>query len=184
MWSWRLRKRQYFDKTCARGKWDDVLRYIKRSRHLDKATKTGSTVLHHVCCFQPPLNIVQEIVALYPGMIMVMDICGRLPLHEACRYKAPKEVVDFLADSYSSAPLIQDRQGKTPLHYAADAEFVHDYLLLDVVMSLSVSYPRSLSFRDSRGLTPVDIIASNCGRCAPLVPTMISGMASPFQQLI
>ena len=109
---------------------------------------------------------------------MVADICGRLPLHDACRYKASKEVVDLLVDTYSQATYIQDRQGKTPLHYAADAGFIHDYLLLDVILSLSVSNPRSLHIRDSRGWTPLDAIVTSCGRHSSELTTSLSEIAA------
>lgn len=158
-----MRRRQYFNLYCAKGKWEDVLRHIEFSRHLDKISKTGSTILHQVCCFQPPRKVVERIVALYPKLIMVVDICGRLPLHEACRYKASLEVIEFMLDAYSRAAFIQDRQGKTPLHYASDVGFAHDYLLLDVILSLSARYPHTLTFQDSRGMTPVDIILTSHG---------------------
>jgi ankyrin repeat protein len=158
-----MRRRHYFNLVCAKGKWDDVLRHLEISRHLDKISKTGSTILHQVCCFQPPRKVVERIVALYPKLIMVVDICGRLPLHEACRYKASLEVIEFMVDAYSRAAYIQDRQGKTPLHYASDVGFAHDYLLLDVILSLSARCPHTLTFQDSRGMTPVDIILTSFG---------------------
>lgn len=173
-----MRRRHYFNLICARGKWDLVLRHLERSRHLDKVSKTGSTILHQVCCFQPPLKVVERITTLYPRLIMVVDICGRLPLHEACRYKASLEVVDFLVDTYSRAAYMQDRQGKTPLHYASDVGLAHDYILLDVILSLSARCPHSLSFRDSRGMTPVDIIFTCCGRRASSFITHLSEIIS------
>lgn len=183
LWNLRMRRRRYFERTCARGQWDNVLKHIHMSRHLDKPTKTGSTILHHVCCFQPPVHVVQEIISRYPGMIMVADICGRLPLHDACRYKASKEVVNCLVDAYSRATCIQDRQGKTPLHYAADAGFIHDYLLLDVILSLSVSNPHSLHIQDSRGWTPLDAIVRSCGRHSTELTTSLSEIAAMKEPL-
>jgi len=157
--------------------------HLKKTRHLGKLSKAGSTLLHHVCCFQPPLKVVQEIHSLYPGMVMVRDVFGRLPLHEACRFKASREVVDFLVKSYIAAAYTQDRQGKTPLHYAVDAGLAHEYLLLDVIMSLSVAAPGSLNIRDARGSTPVDILSHRGGREATALIKYLSPMAASYRRL-
>ena len=49
---------------------------------------------------QPPLYIVELLVAAYPEAIEEQDKVGRLPLHTACSNKASLEVIEYLLELY------------------------------------------------------------------------------------
>ena len=154
-----------FKKAIASRDWNKLLIMLKAaSTHdLKESKKTGETLLHRVCCYDPPLDVVQRLYSLSPEMIRKPDVFGRLPLHSACRFNVSPQVTSFLTLSYMAGIYGQDKLGKTPLHYAVGPGFGYQKMQADVIVSLSISAPHMLLCPDGRGETPLDILDKRSG---------------------
>ncbi len=80
----------------------------------------GMTFLHAAVRYNPPSDIIAQMIHLCPHMTAAMDCLDRTPLHVAAGSGASPEVVAMIAHAYPPACDIQDRGGKTPLHFACD----------------------------------------------------------------
>ena len=133
------------------------------------------TVLHAVVRYNPPLDLVEQIIQYCPDMPAVQDCVGRTPLHVAAGLGASAGLLNILAHAYPEACDVQDDGGKTPLHFACDSACIlfkednnvvfygsklppnHDA----VAVLLSYSFQASL-LRDDEGMSPRDLaIQSN-----------------------
>ena len=148
--------------------------------HLDSAVSScsqlnGMTVLHAVVRYNPPSEIVEQIIQYCPDMPAARDCLNRTPLHVAAGSGASAGLLNILARAYPEACDVQDDGGKTPLHVACDSACVlfeedknvvfygrkqppnHDA----VSILLSYSFQASL-LRDDEGMSPRDLaIQSN-----------------------
>ena len=164
--------------------WDSFRSSALSSRdifyHLDSAVSScsqlnGMTVLHAVVRYNPPLDVVKQIIEYCPDMPAARDCLNRTPLHVAAGSGASAGLLNILARAYPEACDVQDDGGKTPLHVACDSACVlfeednnvvfygsklppnHDA----VSILLSYSFQASL-LRDDEGMSPRDLaIQSN-----------------------
>ncbi len=146
--------------------------------HLDSAVSScsqlnGMTVLHAVVRYNPPLDLVGQIIQYCPDMPAAQDCVGRTPLHVATGSGASAGLLNILAHAYPEACDVQDDGGKTPLHFACDSACIlfaednnndgarqppnHDA----VSILLAYSFHASI-LRDDEGMSPRDLaIRSN-----------------------
>ena len=84
----------------------------------------GMTLLHAAIRFNPPLDIVAQMLCLRPHMTASTDCLNRTPLHVAAGCKASTSLIKLIARAYPAACVAQDEEGKTPLHLACDSSCV------------------------------------------------------------
>jgi len=84
----------------------------------------GMTLLHAAVHFNPPLDIVTQMIRLCPHMTAAKDCLDRTPLHVAAGSKASASLLKLLAHTCPAACDVQDEEGKTPLHFACDSSCV------------------------------------------------------------
>lgn len=76
----------------------------------------GMTLLHAAAVYNPPTELVIDMLQISPSLIKLHDDLGRTPLHMAAGSGANPVLIKFLAKIYPAACTIQDVDGKTPLH--------------------------------------------------------------------
>eukprot|EP00984_Skeletonema_dohrnii_P035643 scaffold35653_cov189-Skeletonema_dohrnii-CCMP3373.AAC.2 len=79
------------------------------------------TILHAAVRYNPPLDVIAQMIRLCPHMTAAMDCLGRTPLHVAAGSGASPELIAMIAHAYPPACDVQDRDGKTLLHFACDS---------------------------------------------------------------
>ena len=84
----------------------------------------GMTILHAALRFNPPLDIVAQMIRICPYLTAATDCLNRTPLHVAAGCKASASLIKLIARSYPAACDVQDDEGKTPLHFACDSSCV------------------------------------------------------------
>ena len=135
-------------------------------------TSGSGGVLHFVCRFHPPLDVVQKIVESFPEYIDGIDRDSRLPLHIATRWGASSLVIKFLLQLSPNAEAVQDYLGKTPLILACQSyrrNFVpsieddkNSYpstlkkSMLQIVQALYKTAPEVVSLEDEDGATALE----------------------------
>jgi ankyrin repeat protein len=82
------------------------------------------TLLHAIVKYDPPLDIVAQILEFCPDMPAAEDCLRRTPLHVATRSRAPASLIELLARAHPAACDAQDEERKTPLHFACDSSCV------------------------------------------------------------
>lgn len=78
------------------------------------------SILHAICRFQPPPEIVDLAIRSSPRSTHSLDVLGRSPLHVATGCCASYDTMQVLVRAYKGACAIQDIDGKTPLIIACD----------------------------------------------------------------
>lgn len=82
----------------------------------------GMTLLHAALRYNPPAELILEMLEICPDQLKATDCLGRTPLHVAAGSKVTKpDLIKYLANIYPAACDIQDIDGKTPLHLACDS---------------------------------------------------------------
>eukprot|EP00985_Skeletonema_marinoi_P003507 scaffold1505_cov146-Skeletonema_marinoi.AAC.21 len=84
----------------------------------------GMTLLHAAVRFNPPLDMVAQMIRLCPQMTAATDCLSRTPLHVAAGSKASASLIKLIALACPAACEVQDEEGKTPLHFACDSSCV------------------------------------------------------------
>ncbi|KAL7493569.1 hypothetical protein ACHAWT_004982 [Skeletonema menzelii] len=84
----------------------------------------GMTLLHAAVRFNPPLDIVAQMIRICPHLTAATDCLNRTPLHVAAGSKASASLIKLIARAYPAASVVQDEEGKTPLHFACDSSCV------------------------------------------------------------
>ena len=84
----------------------------------------GMTLLHAAVRYNPPLDIIAQMIRLCPDMPAAKDCLDRTPLHVAAGSKASASVLKLLAHACPAACDVQDEEGCTPLHVACDSSCV------------------------------------------------------------
>ena len=84
----------------------------------------GMTLLHAAVRFNPPLDVVAQMIRICPYLTAATDCLKRTPLHVAAGCKASATLIKRIARAYPAACVIQDEEGKTPLHFACDSSCV------------------------------------------------------------
>jgi ankyrin repeat protein len=82
------------------------------------------TLLHAAVRFNPPLDIVTQMIEFCPHMTAAKDCLDRTPLHVAAGSGASPELLALIAHACPAACDVQDEEGKTPLHFACDSSCV------------------------------------------------------------
>eukprot|EP00567_Pseudictyota_dubia_P007643 CAMPEP_0197445272 /NCGR_PEP_ID=MMETSP1175-20131217/10532_1 /TAXON_ID=1003142 /ORGANISM="Triceratium dubium, Strain CCMP147" /LENGTH=984 /DNA_ID=CAMNT_0042976205 /DNA_START=119 /DNA_END=3073 /DNA_ORIENTATION=+ len=79
----------------------------------------NTAAIHLVCkLVDPPLDIVEALVACSPETVRWQDSNGWLPLHHACANNASGEVLKHLIEAFPEGKVAQDLRHRTPLHFA------------------------------------------------------------------
>lgn len=80
------------------------------------ADKTGHTILHHLCLFWAPIEVIQMALWQCPELASRPNVDGEIPLHWAVRLSAPNECIrSLLKVNRQTATLYRDKQGHSPL---------------------------------------------------------------------
>jgi hypothetical protein len=83
----------------------------------------GCTLLHFICRYQPPLQLVEAVVETWPSLSKkTIPATKQTALHVACQYGSRSDVVKFLLEIYGEAAMMQDINGRLPLHLACRPE--------------------------------------------------------------
>lgn len=128
----------------------------------------GETLLHWVCRFHPPLDILESIYVCSPKCIQQVDKLGRYPIHTACKYGASMIIIAFLLKSCKLTASAQDEMGKTPLHLVAQyyfdnyAESSPDYIpaekaMVEVVKILCLAAKNIVNLEDHNDMSALEI---------------------------
>jgi ankyrin repeat protein len=89
----------------------------------------GMTLLHAATVYNPPTELVIDMLQISPTLIKATDDLGRTPLHMAAGSGVNPDLIKFLANIYPASCVIRDVDGKTPLHHVCDTScglFVND----------------------------------------------------------
>jgi len=81
----------------------------------------GMTLLHASLRFDPPLDVIVDMIRICPDMLAARDCLGRTPLHVAAGSKASASLIKLLANACPEICDAQDEDGKTPLHFLCDS---------------------------------------------------------------
>jgi len=106
------------------GEWENVAHVVIASGFrgiLDMSGATneqGLNILHSVCRFQPPEELVEFILQQRPNLAHEADCWGCYPLHYAARHGSRSAVVKALLAENPSAAMHADKEGRLPLHHA------------------------------------------------------------------
>ncbi|KAL7496403.1 hypothetical protein ACHAWT_004657 [Skeletonema menzelii] len=125
----------------------------------------GMTLLHAVIRYDPPLDVIVEMIRLTPEMV-AKDCLGRTPLHVAAGKQASASQIKILSQACPAACVVQDEEGKTPLHFACDSScvlFEEDYHNESkkppdhaAVMALLSSSTHAATLEDSEEMSPLE----------------------------
>lgn len=125
----------------------------------------GMTLLHAVVRYNPPLEMVAEMMQLCPELVYAKDCLERTPLHVAAGSGASASLVKLLAKSCPEGCNAQDEDGRTPLHLACDSscELFEDSAALprgppsyDVVRTLLSQSLHSVIIEDEDEMSPLE----------------------------
>jgi len=75
--------------------------------------------IHTACALNPPMEIIQALLAANPSGAREVDNKGFLAIHYACSNFALKEVICLLVREYPDSVNVTDPDGMLPLHHAA-----------------------------------------------------------------
>jgi len=81
----------------------------------------GKTFLHACIRYNPPTQLVEKMIKMYPEVLKSVDCHGRTPLHVAAGSRASSTVIKLLTMKNPQACKVQDESGCTPLHYACNS---------------------------------------------------------------
>mmetsp|Transcript_9956 Transcript_9956/g.16672 ORF Transcript_9956/g.16672 Transcript_9956/m.16672 type:complete len:274 (-) Transcript_9956:165-986(-) len=158
--------------------WKQIRRlFLSRESHYEMVAaieacscSASQTMLHYVCRFHPPMDVVMMLYKAYPQAICLKDKKGRYPLHMACRSGASPSVIRFLCAKNPHALSLPDRSGSTPLHYVCqsyerqydptlelDPDLPPEDALVQVVDMICKIAPESLNIEDNEDRNAVEI---------------------------
>jgi ankyrin repeat protein len=115
--------------------------------------------LHKACVLQPPENVIETLLAVYPDATKSRDQDGWLPIHCACFYGADDKTVSLLLGGHSKGAQSKDDEGRLPLHYACLKGASQD--VVDVLLG---SFPKGAMSKDDEGRLPIH---HACSKGAP-----------------
>lgn len=98
-------------------------------RHLASAISScsqlnGMTLLHAAVRYNPPLDVIEQMIEYCPTMPAARDVVNRTPLHVAAGSGASAGLLNIIARANPEACDVQDEGGKTPLHFVCDSSAV------------------------------------------------------------
>ena len=148
--------------------------FVDAGRYLDEnPAMFGANILHIALFNDPPIDIVESILEVFPETPFLADSVGRYPLHIASSLGLSTEIVVMIAKAYRHACLKQDLDGKTPLHFACSLELtlyeeedIHLGNMKElnsgtIVLLVSIT-PRAVHLEDCDDMNPIELaILSN-----------------------
>uniref|UniRef100_A0A7S4JIS8 Uncharacterized protein n=1 Tax=Odontella aurita TaxID=265563 RepID=A0A7S4JIS8_9STRA len=132
---------------------------------------TGSNIVHAICAYDAPIEIVRTILEVCPGMTSERDCFDQTPLHVAVKRASvgtSPACIRALLSQYPAAACMQDRNGMTPLMLACGnmrrVEFSgwsrqrssYTDSLVATIRVLALSAPRAIVIEDENGRTAVE----------------------------
>jgi len=152
-------------------KWSELLDFLNHfvdaasewvtENNSDDTVRWRSLPIHLACEKQPPVDVLFNLVSLYPDGIGQKNYGGDLPIHIACREGASKEVINFMIvhDPFESTSQ-RDCEGRLPLHLAA-----RDGTDIKVIEGLLEINAKAARETDDFGLLPLHWA---CSKNAPV----------------
>jgi ankyrin repeat protein len=112
----KLLTREHLDPIASR-KWKTVLAWIAFCPdELKLLDRKKQTILHHVCLFRAPADVIEMILYAAPELASMRNEDGEIALHWAIRLSAPNEIFRMLlAANPTSGFHARDKDGNTPL---------------------------------------------------------------------
>ncbi|VEU33392.1 unnamed protein product [Pseudo-nitzschia multistriata] len=133
-------------------KYPNIARIKFSGRSIDR-TSAGNLVLHEVCKYNAPIDVVEALNEANEEAIMTKGNAGYLPLHCACAHGGSIKLIRFLQSLFPDATAsVDDEENALPLHLACKVGTIKE----DVYMSLLTSYPAGAKIRDHFGRLPID----------------------------
>lgn len=165
------------------NKWKQVKRAIFFNKSI--ATKcTGCckskcnarhSVLHYVCQFRPPLDVVKTLFKAYPNAVFEKDCKERHALHIACKHGCAPEVIKYLLEKNPEAASKADIKRRTPLllackNFVFESRMSWDIannMLAEVARALTIAAPFVITDEDYKELTALEYAIENAlvGAC-------------------
>jgi hypothetical protein len=156
------------------GEWEKAARIIIGpgfNSVLDMSEVTGEpglNVLHVICRFQPPEEIVEFVLNKCPSLAQEKDARGRYPLHYASGHGSRSAVVKSLLSENAAATMQADNCGRLPLHLACqprrwqpddyeNKEALYMQPGSAVIMALCKTAPASTNVEDNDGYNALEI---------------------------
>lgn len=101
-------------------------RSFKSSSSLYPSVNNSSPLLHIACASPTPLEIIEDLIEIYPDMITKEDEFGNLPLFYAvCNSNIDFEILELLLLHNRNALQIRNKQGALALHLAIENNAKH-----------------------------------------------------------
>ena len=137
------------------------------------------TLLHAAVRFNPPLDIVAQMIRICPHLTAATDCLNRTPLHVAAGCKASSLLIKLIARAYPAACVVQDEEGKTPLHLACDSSCVlfEDQIEVDDENDASTSKQEPPNHKSIAALLSISLHAATLeddGEMSPLEHAIMS----------
>jgi hypothetical protein len=148
---------KYLDKS----NWDEARKAVKEE---DVSVPGGFgqwTPLHIACKRNPPIDIIDSLIASGGDSLDKFDACNRLPIHYAADYGASAKVFKALVEGCPKSILGVDDDGLTPLHLTLkQISSTKEYPYVDVIKALS-SDPSVVWIADSNDKIPLHYAVSD-----------------------
>jgi hypothetical protein len=147
--------------------WNDLVERINSSPETARMALSGGAtvfssdsssnlVLHEVCKNEPPLEVVEKLIAANELAVKAKGKWGNLPLHYACTCGASAPVIKLLLDTFpEGAQMIDCNDHMLPLHLASKWGSSEE-----VFMNLLAAYPEATLVKDDFGRTPMEYARS------------------------
>lgn len=142
-------------------------RAVSHPHEIAEQDRDGLTVLHWVCCNNPPLGLLRafaEQKTHFQEAACKRDANGMTPLLCACACHAPTNVITFLAQECPKSVCILDQDGWSALHYVmtlGKGQYERARFLSRMLLQLR---PELVSIRDEKLRTPLQ---SLCDQYSP-----------------
>lgn len=146
-----------------KGNWRELTKHVKKNPQSSfvrmsqgnkgyNLTPKGNLLLHEVCRYEPPIELVDALIAVNSGALKAIGEYGRTPLHYACACGASAEVVKRIVTKFPQASKLRDGADlMLPLHLACKWGASKA-----VVGALLDAHPDSRKVRDIYGKVPLD----------------------------
>jgi ankyrin repeat protein len=147
----------------------DVIEFLIEMdpKMVQETIESNIPLLHWACSTNAPLDVIKDILSVYPDAIKICDErLGYLPLHFACYYKASIEIIEFLIQIYPESIQKIDKEGKVPLHISCattrtlrESYNIEYSNLNDIIHLLYSSYKDGAFVSDIFGMVPAQYIS-------------------------
>lgn len=129
---------------------EEELQVMTRGGFLASA---GFFPLHYACERQPPVAVVQALIAAQPMAVLTRALPGGgLPLHIAATWYAQDDVIQALLSADAGGCQVTDELGNVPLHSACFSGA--PVSVLDILLRTD---PEAVLLRNTQGSRPADI---------------------------